>query len=145
MDRIQRRCHRIIYDESDNDCNYSLFPPLDYCRSIIGFKLFFTLVGDISLPVHHLAPSGWSCWVNLASRYRPEIKQFHRRNSKTCKQWLSVAVSNICFIVGQHHALVLVSLFSFLIVLCCNYFSFVNFTLFILEVLWIIIIIFYSF
>ena len=39
-----------------SDCTCSLFLPLDYRKSIMGFKLFCALVAGKKHPLHHLAP-----------------------------------------------------------------------------------------
>ena len=56
IERIQRRCHRIICDVSDSECRCTFFVPLSYRRSVLGFKLFLDLVNNENHPLHHLSP-----------------------------------------------------------------------------------------
>ena len=56
IERIQRRCHKVICGVSDSDCSCSFFVPLSYRRLVLGFRLFTELVNNTAHPLHYLTP-----------------------------------------------------------------------------------------
>lgn len=54
LERVQKRCHRIICGSSSCSCTH--FVPLDYRRIVLGWKLFMQLITDVNHPLHHLLP-----------------------------------------------------------------------------------------